>query len=121
MSPPSVAERIKRLERAGIIVGYRAEISMEALGLPITALVRLHLRNPDSDEFVRLISDAPEVLECVQVAEPKVFQVRASLRDVNHLRRFTSVLNGFGDTVTSLVLSHPVKSKIVDRTLRHAK
>ena len=40
LSAPAVAERVQRLERAGVIIGYRAEIDPAALGLPIAAVVR---------------------------------------------------------------------------------
>jgi Lrp/AsnC family leucine-responsive transcriptional regulator len=121
MSPPSVAGRIKRLEKASVIVGYHADVDAKALGFPIIAFVRLHLHKPDHEEFVRLISEAPEVRECFQVAEPNAFQVKVTVRDIEHLRRVTLELNGFGNTVTSLVLSRPLKSKVIDRSLRHSK
>lgn len=41
MSPPAVTERVQRLERAGVITGYRVDVDPAALGLPVTAFVRV--------------------------------------------------------------------------------
>ena len=41
LSPPAVAERVQRLERAGVITGYRAELDPRALGYQLTAIVRI--------------------------------------------------------------------------------
>jgi Lrp/AsnC family transcriptional regulator, leucine-responsive regulatory protein len=121
MAPPSVADRIKRLERAGVITGYRADIDPQALGLVITAFIRVHICPTIYDEFVRLIAGAPEVRECFQIGEPNSFQVKATVRDIKHLLRFALKLNGLGETVTSIVLSNPLKPKVIDRALRQTK
>lgn len=121
MAPPSVADRIKRLEKAGVIVAYRADIDPQALGLVITALIRVRICPSRYDEFLRLVSEAPEVRECLQVAEPNSFQVRVTVRDLKHLLRFDLKLNGFGETSTSIVLSNPLKAKIIDRALKETK
>ena len=121
MAPPSVADRIKRLENAGVITGYRADINPRALGLMVTAFIRVHIQPPTYDEFVRLVSGAPEVRECFQIAEPNSFQVKATVQDIEHLLRFALKLNGLGETVTSIVLSNPLKPKIIDRALRQTR
>lgn len=41
LSPPAAAERVRKMEEAGIITGYRVEINAEKIGLPITALIAL--------------------------------------------------------------------------------
>ena len=43
MSAPAVTERVQRLEQAGVITGYRTDVSAAALGLPVTAFVRIRL------------------------------------------------------------------------------
>jgi Lrp/AsnC family transcriptional regulator, leucine-responsive regulatory protein len=121
MAPPSVADRIRRLEKAGVILGYRADIDAQALGLVITAFIRIHIHPTSYDEFFCAVSNAPEVRECFQVAEPNLFQVKVTARDLKHLLRFALKLNGFGDTVTSIVLSTPLKLKVIDRALRQTK
>ena len=121
MAPPSVADRITRLEKAGVIIGYRADIDPQAIGLVIMAFIRVRIRPPSYDEFLRVVSEAPEVRECFQVAEPNSFQARVTVRDLTHLLRFAQKLNGFGETFTSIVLSNPLKPKIIDRALKETK
>jgi Lrp/AsnC family transcriptional regulator, leucine-responsive regulatory protein len=121
MAPPSVADRIKRLEEAGVILGYRADIDPHALGLVIMAFIRVRIRQRSYDEFLSVVSEAPEVRECLQVAEPNLFQIRVTVRDLTHLLRFALKLNGFGQTLTSIVLANPLKPKIINRALKETK
>jgi Lrp/AsnC family transcriptional regulator, leucine-responsive regulatory protein len=121
MAPPSVADRIKRLEKAGVIIGYRAEIDAHALGLAITAFIRIHICPTSYDELLRVVSTAPEVRECLQVAEPNFFQIKVTVRDIKDLFRFALKLNGLGETATSIVLSSPLKLKVIDRALRQTR
>jgi Lrp/AsnC family leucine-responsive transcriptional regulator len=51
LSPPAAAERVRRLEDAGILSGYRAELNLERLGFPITAIIRVSTPEP---QFARL-------------------------------------------------------------------
>src|SRR5215472_8883841 len=67
LSSPAVAERVRRMEDAGIITGYRAEVNIAKIGYPITAIMRL---NPQGEKCTRLnslVRELPEVLECYRV------------------------------------------------------
>ena len=121
MAPPSVAERIKRLEKGGVILGYRAEIEPRALGLGIIAFVRVRIHPPSYDDFLRFVAESPEVRECFQIGEPNSFQVKVTVRDVEHLRVFTLKLAGFGETTTSIIFSNLLKLKIIDRALQRGR
>src|ERR1035438_2801021 len=60
---PAVAERVRKMEDAGIITGFRAEIDPAKIGLPIVALIRISV----GDVFARVaqaVISMPEVLEC---------------------------------------------------------
>jgi Lrp/AsnC family leucine-responsive transcriptional regulator len=45
LSSPAVAERLQRLEQSGAITGYHAEVDPRVLGLPLSAIIRAHLRD----------------------------------------------------------------------------
>ena len=61
MSAPAVAERVSRLERAGVITGYRAELDPGALGFPVSAIVRIR-PSPGRLQRVREVAaDSSEV------------------------------------------------------------
>src|SRR6266545_2411810 len=67
LTPPAVAERIRRLEEAGVIAGYHAQLNVEKLGLPLTAIIRLAPRGRASSEVDRVVTTLPEVLEAHHV------------------------------------------------------
>ncbi len=68
LSSPAVAERVRRMEDAGIITGYRAEVNTAKIGYPITAIIRI--TNSPGERCTRLTAstqEIPEVLECYRV------------------------------------------------------
>ena len=66
LTPPAVTERIRRLESAGVIQGYRANIDNEVLGFPLLCIIRLNVsRNADAVDDV--IAAMPEVIEANRV------------------------------------------------------
>jgi DNA-binding Lrp family transcriptional regulator len=89
MSPPAVAERIARLERAGVIRGYRAEIDRSLLGFSLVAYVSVVAVNAlkEPDEVLEGLAALPEVEEVTIVAGPMDLILRLRVRDHEHLRR----------------------------------
>jgi Lrp/AsnC family leucine-responsive transcriptional regulator len=89
MSPPAVAERIARLERAGVIRGYRAEIDRSLLGYSLVAYASVFAENVlrDPDEVLGALSALPEVEEATIVAGSMDLIIRLRVRDHEHLRR----------------------------------
>lgn len=68
LSPPAVHERVKKLERAGVIRKYTIEIDPEALGLAVRAFVRIHVNRVPCEEVSRTLETFPEVVECYSSA-----------------------------------------------------
>src|SRR5207302_9399395 len=64
MSSPAVTERVRRLEEAGVIAGYRLEINPAALGLPIAAYIRVRPSPGQLGRVAELAQRTPEVVEC---------------------------------------------------------
>jgi Lrp/AsnC family leucine-responsive transcriptional regulator len=87
MSPPAVADRLARLERAGAIRGYRAEIDWEALGLPVVVYLAV-TAGPGTDlsEIIRAIRALPEAEHMSVVTGRMDLLVRLRVRDHGHLR-----------------------------------
>jgi len=68
LSAPAVMKRVRKLEQAGVIKGYRAELDGRAIGLDVTAFVGLSLNYPkDIEEFANLVQATPGVQECHHV------------------------------------------------------
>ena len=119
LSPPAVAERVHRLEDQGVIKGYRAEVDLARLGLPMQAVIRI--TTPNSAECTNhgaRLQRVPEVLECYRVTGSDSYVVRVAVRSMEHLEELLErVAPAHGDTITALVLSTPVPSKPVGRHL----
>lgn len=111
LSSPAVAERVHKLEEAGIITGYHAAIDVEAVGLPIRAF--LHISNPGdwSSHVVRLALDSPEVLECHGITGRDSYVLKVATASVAHLEALINRFEPYGQTETSLVLSSPVERR----------
>jgi Lrp/AsnC family leucine-responsive transcriptional regulator len=112
LSPPAAAERIRRLEEAGIITGYRAQVDAAKLGLPITAYIRCTSPGPQIGAIARA---APEVLECHRVTGSDAFILKVVVASIAHLEALIDRLLPYGQPVTSLVLSSPVPGRGVAR------
>jgi len=116
MSAPAVTERVRRLEDAGIITGYRAEVDLGRLGLPIVAVVRSRPGFDAKDRFEKTMQDAPGVLECVRVTGEDCYVTKVVAGSMPELESVIDGLAGFGETTTSLVLSVPVPGRVVRHT-----
>ena len=66
-SAPVVTERVQRLERAGVIAGYRLEVDPVALGLPVTAFARVRPSPGQLPRVAELARSLPEVTECHRI------------------------------------------------------
>ena len=63
LSSPAVAERVRRLEEAGVITGYRAVVDPRRVGLPLTAFLQLRCETGHCLLKTTAADDFPEVVE----------------------------------------------------------
>jgi len=105
MSAPSVTERVKRLEDAGIITGYHAMVSVEKLGRPLEVFIRLTMPNRDYPRFRRFLPGAADIQQCHHVSGEEAFLLRAAVASVAELEKLLGKLSAFGHTTTALILS----------------
>jgi Lrp/AsnC family leucine-responsive transcriptional regulator len=105
----SVHERVRKLEREGVLRGSSADIDPRAVGLGVSALVGLHQREGvDADEIVTALREVPEVEDCWFVAGDEAFVVKVRVADLDDLDRTLRVLRhvpGVTRTRTTVVLS----------------
>ena len=113
MTAPAVAERVRRLEESGVIRGYRLELDVERLGLPLQALVRLANRSTPSQEIIRTVNELPEVLECHHVTGEDCYVLRVAVPSMHQLEILLERLMRFGSTTTSIVISTPVSRRTI--------
>ena len=109
LSAPSVQERVRKLEREGVLRGSTFAVDPRALGLGVSALVGLQQREGvDSDDVVEGLRALPEIEDCWFVAGDEAFVVKVRVADLDHLDRTLRVLRhvpGIARTRTTVVLS----------------
>ncbi|GGK38597.1 AsnC family transcriptional regulator [Deinococcus malanensis] len=105
LSAPAVAERMRRLEDAGIIRAYRAEINQGALGRGLQAYLRLTLRYGQEEAFVAQLARLPEVLSADRVTGEDCYVLKLAVADTAHLETVIGVMKRYGEPVTSIILS----------------
>jgi Lrp/AsnC family leucine-responsive transcriptional regulator len=108
LSSPAVAERLQRLERDGVITGYRAEVNPRALGLALTAVIRVRPAPGQLENVAKRFSKTPEVVECRRVTGEDCYIATAHFRDVEHLEEVIDHFVALGQTTTSIAQSSPV-------------
>ena len=117
LSAPTVAERVKRLEEAGVIAGYSAKIAPSALGLPISVWLRIRPVPGELNRVVKIIQSISEITECDRVTGEDCFLARAHLASVADLERIIDRIIPYAMTNTSIVQSSPVPRRLPFREM----
>jgi Lrp/AsnC family leucine-responsive transcriptional regulator len=117
MSPPAVAERVRRLEEAGIITGYGAQVNLAKVGLPITAIVRLTATDDCQKVGLEIVKDIPEVFECHRLTGADDYILKVATTSISGLEDLIDRIAGYGSCITSLVLSSPLTGRILRKDL----
>ena len=114
LSSPATAARLERLEREGIISGYRAEINLKKLGFPVIAFINLELRPDQKPEFYPFICSHPNVLECSCVTGHFAMHIKVAFDSTENLDQFIGLIQKYGSTETQIVFSTPQEPRGVD-------
>lgn len=113
MSAPAVTERVQRLERLGVIRGYRLDLDPGALGYPIAAWVRVRPALGHQKITEQLAVAQAEVVECHKITGEDCLLVRVQVRDIADLDRVLEQWGEHAATVTSVIKSTPVEPRHV--------
>src|SRR5271155_4932062 len=95
---PAVAERVRKMEDAGIITGFHAEVNPAKIGLPIAAFIRISVVGDVFARIAKAVRDMPEVLECHRGTGADSFTLKVAVESVQHLERVMDHLTTFGTT-----------------------
>jgi Lrp/AsnC family transcriptional regulator, leucine-responsive regulatory protein len=114
LTTPAVIERVRKLEDAGVIVGYRVEIDAAKVGLPIVAFIRMSISGVDYSHIVEVAEQSNEVLECHRGTGSDSFIMKVAVASVEHLQQIIDKLTPYGITTTAIVLSSPVKRRVIN-------
>jgi Lrp/AsnC family leucine-responsive transcriptional regulator len=108
MSAPAVAERVQRLERAGVIAGYHADIDPGKLGFPVAAIVRIRPAPGQLARIPEVARKTPEVVECYRITGEDCYLIKLYLRAIDELEDVLDRFTPYGLTTTSIIHSAPV-------------
>jgi Lrp/AsnC family transcriptional regulator, leucine-responsive regulatory protein len=113
LSAPAVAERLGRLEEAGVITGYHAAVDPRALGYTLTAILRIRPAPRELPKVAELARTTREVVECHRITGEDCYFMKLHVRDVEHLEEVIDEFAFFGQTTTSILQSSPVPRRSV--------
>lgn len=108
MSAPAVAERVQRLERAGVIAGYELTIDPATVGLPVTAFARIRPMPGSLPKITELAAVIPQVTECYRITGDDCFLLKLHAPTIGDLEAVLDRFLAYGSTTTSIVVSTPV-------------
>jgi Lrp/AsnC family transcriptional regulator, leucine-responsive regulatory protein len=113
LSAPSVAERVRRLEQAGVITGYAAQVDPARAGQPVLVYIQLRcllnkclLRTTEADDY-------PEIVEVHKLSGEYCTMLKARATSLTHLEGFVERLGTHGEMRTHIVLSTPYQDRPV--------
>lgn len=108
LSVAATAERLKRLQDAGIAQRFVAEVDAAKVGYPVKAIVGITTTQPGKKALLERLGRAPEVIECHHVAGADSYLMTVVATGLADLERFIGTINGYGETRTSIVFSTPI-------------
>ena len=119
LSAPATAARVRKLEDAGIITGYRATIDGNALGLDVRAFVRMNVVGsaPIHEAFLAVAQSIPEIVDLYRVSGEQTYVLRVAVASVGDLERVLHPLWEYGDTVTGVIMSAPIEGRPIVRPM----
>ena len=108
MSAPAVTERVQRLERLGVITGFRMDVDPAALGMPVTAIVRVRPGPGQLPKVAEAARETPQVVECLRITGEDCFILKVLGPSIGQLEEILDRFLLYGQTTTSIVVSEPV-------------
>jgi Lrp/AsnC family leucine-responsive transcriptional regulator len=107
LSPPAIAERMRRLEETGVL-SYRAEVDPRALGYGICAIIRVSPRSGELQAIPAIARELPEITECYRITGEDCYFMKLYLRSIEELEPILDRFTPHGRTTTSIVHSASV-------------
>ena len=109
LSAPAVAERMRKLEEAGVIKGYHARIAPEAIGRSVSAFIKLTTDSRNYTAVKTLAAEMHQINSCYHITGDASFIIHVLVEDIPALESVVDRLSPFGQTQTSIVLSTSVE------------
>jgi Lrp/AsnC family leucine-responsive transcriptional regulator len=111
LSAPAVAERMQRLQEAGVVRGYRADLDPRALGYGLGVVLRIRPEARHLRTVAQRARESLEVVECHRITGDDCYFMKLHVRDVGHLEEVIDRFTPYGQTTTSIIQSSPVPGR----------
>ncbi|RMB57614.1 Lrp/AsnC family transcriptional regulator [Dokdonia sinensis] len=108
ISSPAVAERIRKLEDTGVILGYKAQVSHLQLDYQLKAIITLRAFMGKLKPFLSEVVKWEEVVNCYRITGNENIVMEVVLRNQKHLEEFIDKIISYGESKTQIVLSQVV-------------
>ena len=110
LTPPAVAERVKKMEDMGILESYQASVSHALTGHQLKAIITLRAFMGKLKPFLALAPTLEEVVNCYRITGNENIVMEVVLKDQFHLEKFIDTLIQYGETRTHIILSNVVRN-----------
>ncbi|WP_305787046.1 Lrp/AsnC family transcriptional regulator [Symbioplanes lichenis] len=108
LSPPAVAERVRRLEEAGVVTGYHAHVDLARAGREVTALIRMSCYGPACVLRDEAVPHWPEVLEIHRVTGDTCSLIKVATPSIEAFEAVIDRLAAYGPPSSTMILSSPL-------------
>lgn len=105
LTPPAVAERVKKMEDQGLLSGYKAQVSYAQAGYQLKAIVTVRAFMGKLQPFLKAVKSFDEVINCYRITGNENIIMEVVFKDQFHLEKFIDRLIQYGETRTHIVLS----------------
>lgn len=117
LSPPSVTERVKRLEEHHIIEGYTICLNKKELGFSIDCIINVTMRDGQYEKFKNFIKDYQYSEWCYRIAGAACFIIKLSVPSLEDIEQFVDAVSPYAMTQTSIVFSEVEVNHSIDKFL----
>ncbi len=111
LTAPAVSERIRRLEKEGIIQGYTAVLNPKKLGRTVHAIINVSIQPQEAENLLKIAREEPLVVECNHVTGEYSYMVKVDAYEISDLERLIMTFQKIGETSTQVILSTPIERK----------
>ena len=111
LTSPAVAERVKKMEDNGIIVGYTAIINPKKLNKLVRAIINVGLKVSNHKGFIKLAKEEKAIIECHHLTGEDCMQIKVIVEDTEELEILSVRIEDIVSTKTNIILSSALENK----------
>lgn len=115
LTAPAVGERVKKMEDAGILMGYNASVSHALTGHQLKAIISLRAFMGKLKPFLAIAPSFKEIVNCYRITGNENIVMEVVFKDQFHLEKFIDKLIQYGETRTNIVLSQVIANAPIQK------